>query len=54
MLDDATAGGFFQFFLQQGAADASVTVNWANITFTDLGTVATEAATWGSVKSLFR
>lgn len=54
ILDDATAGGFFQFFLQQGAVDASITVNWANIAFTDLGTVATEGATWGTVKSLFR
>jgi hypothetical protein len=54
ILDSATAGGNFQMFLQQGAADASVTVTWGNITFTDLGTVATENATWGSVKSLFR
>jgi hypothetical protein len=54
MLTPATAGGNFQFFLQQGAADASVTVAWANIMFTDLGTVATESTTWGSVKSLFQ
>jgi hypothetical protein len=54
MLDNATAGGNFQFFLQQGPADATISVDWANISFTDLGTVATESATWGSVKSLFR
>lgn len=53
MLNEATAGGNFQMFLQQGGPNASVTVNWSNIMFEDLGTVATESSTWGGVKSLF-
>jgi hypothetical protein len=55
MLTPATAGGHFQFFLQEGAEDAGVMVEWANITFVDLGdVVATENSTWSGVKALFR
>ncbi len=55
ILDSATAGGNFQFFLQEGGPDAGVQVTWSCTTFTDLGdVVATEATTWGGVKSLFR
>jgi hypothetical protein len=55
ILDDATAGGWFQLLLQQGAEDAGVLVEWENITFEDLGdVVATESETWSGVKSLFR
>ncbi len=55
LLDNATAGGNFQFFLQQGPPDASLQVTWNCITFTDLGdVVATEATTWSGVKALFQ
>lgn len=55
ILDSATAGGNFQFFLGQGGPTASIQVDWSCTLFTDLGdVVATEATTWGSVKSLFR
>jgi hypothetical protein len=55
ILDNATAGGWFQFLLQQGDEDAGVLVQWENITFEDLGdAVAVESGTWSSVKSLFR
>jgi hypothetical protein len=55
MLDNATAGGNFQFFLGQGPADASIQVTWSCTVFTDLGdVVSTEATTWGGVKCLFR
>lgn len=55
ILDDATAGGWFQLLLQQGGEDAGVLVEWENITFEDLGDiVATESDTWSGVKSLFR
>lgn len=55
ILDNATAGGYFQFFLQQGDDDASVQVLWENVEFVDLGDVVpVEAETWSGVKSLFR
>jgi hypothetical protein len=55
ILDNATAGGWFQLLLQQGDEDAGVMVQWENITFEDLGdAVATESSTLSGVKSLFR
>jgi hypothetical protein len=55
MLDDATAGGHFQFFLGSGADDADITVTWDGIAFEDLGgPVAIEESTWGGVKALYR
>ncbi len=55
ILDGATAGGYFQLFLQQGDEGAGVQVDWENIVFEDLGdVVAVEAETWSGVKSLFR
>lgn len=55
ILNEATAGGHMQMFLQEGADDATLTVMWENITFTDLGdVVATENSTWSNVKSLYR
>lgn len=55
MLTPATAGGHFQFFLQEGADDALVLVEWANIDFEDLGdAVANDATTWSQVKTLYR
>lgn len=54
MLNDAQLGGDFLHFLQQGDPNGYVQVDWANITFEDLGTVANEDMTWGSVKTLYR
>ncbi|HOX24551.1 MAG TPA: hypothetical protein PLL30_02180 [Candidatus Krumholzibacteria bacterium] len=55
ILDEATAGGNVQLFLQQGADDAYLLAEWENITFVDLGDViAVESATWSGVKGLFR
>jgi hypothetical protein len=55
ILEEATAGGNFQFFIGQGPEDGWMQVEWASITFTDLGdAVATESETWGAVKSLYR
>jgi hypothetical protein len=54
MLDNAQVGGDFLQFLQQGDLNGYVQVDWANITFQDLGTVANEDMTWGSVKTLYR
>ena len=54
MLDNATVGGHFQFFLQEGAVDAGITVEWDGIGFEDLGgPVAIENSSWGDVKALF-
>ncbi len=56
ILNPAYAGGHMQFNDMSGAgAGANMNVTWGNITFQDLGSVvATEASSWGSVKSLFR
>jgi hypothetical protein len=55
ILDNATAGGYIQLFLQEGAEDAGILAEWENITFLDLGdVVAVESETWSNVKSLFR
>ena len=54
MLDNAQVGGDFLQFLQQGDLNGYVQVDWANITFEDLGTVANEDMTWGNVKTLYR
>jgi hypothetical protein len=55
MLNEATAGGHVQVFLQEGPDDANLTVLWENITFTDLGdVVATENDSWSNVKALYR
>ena len=54
ILDEATAGGYAQFFLQDGAADANLQVVWENIFFEDLGdAVAVEASTGSDVTALF-
>jgi hypothetical protein len=56
ILTPAQAGGYVQFNNMVGAGDgATLHADWENITFQDLGTVvATEDATWGGVKALFR
>lgn len=55
ILNEATAGGFLQFFLGEGANDADANVVWGDILFEDLGTVvATENSSWGDVKALYR
>jgi hypothetical protein len=54
ILDNATAGGYMQMFLAEGAEDANMQVTWENVFFEDLGNaVAVEATTWSEVKSLF-
>lgn len=56
ILTPATAGGHFQFFdMATSGEGTTMTVDWANIVFEDLGSVVpAEEATWGSVKALFR
>lgn len=55
MLDSATSGGHLQFFLQEGAVDADINVDWNSINFEDLGgVVATQESSWGNVKAMFR
>ena len=56
ILSPAQAGGHFQFNDMVGAGDgANFHVEWGNIAFMDLGSVvATEKASWGGVKALFR
>jgi hypothetical protein len=54
LLNEFQVGGDFLHFLQQGDPNGYVQVDWANITFQDLGTVANEDMTWGSVKTLYR
>ncbi|MBU0741710.1 hypothetical protein KKA85_03480 [bacterium] len=54
ILNDAQAGGYFLHTLQEGDPDGFVLVEWADICFEDLGTVANEDATWGQVKTLYR
>jgi hypothetical protein len=56
MLTPAYAGGHMQFNNMSGSGEgADLDVKWENISFTDLGSVvATDNATWGSVKALYR
>jgi hypothetical protein len=56
ILNTAQAGGYVQYNNMVGAGDgANFNAQWGNITFQDLGTVvATESATWGGMKALFR
>jgi hypothetical protein len=54
ILNEAQAGGFFLHNLQQGDPEGYALMEWANICFEDLGTVANEDATWGQVKTLYR
>ncbi|MFO7654306.1 MAG: hypothetical protein R6X25_10855 [Candidatus Krumholzibacteriia bacterium] len=54
ILNEATAGGYTQMFIQEGADDAYLQVDWGTICFFDLGTVAASPSTWSHVKSLYR
>lgn len=56
ILSPATAGGHFQFFDMANSGDGTtMTVEWANVVFEDLGSVVpTDDTTWGGVKALFR
>jgi len=55
ILNEATAGGFMQFFIGSGPADADMAVRWEEIMFEDLGgPVAVEDSSWGDLKALFR
>ncbi|MFO7609048.1 MAG: hypothetical protein R6X35_07600 [Candidatus Krumholzibacteriia bacterium] len=56
ILTPATVGGHFQFFDMATDGDGtSMTVNWGNIVFEDLGSVVpTEEQSWSGVKALFR
>jgi len=55
ILNEATAGGNFQFFIGEGPEDGNLDVTWENMTFEDLGNaVAIEGSTWSNVKSMFR
>ena len=56
ILSPAYAGGHMQYNNMVGAGDgANFHVEWGDITFDDLGTVvATDEASWGEVKALFR
>jgi hypothetical protein len=54
ILDEATAGGNTQIFLQEGEPDANLQVVWENIIFEDLGNaVAVEARSLSGIKALF-
>ena len=55
ILNEYAAGGYLQFFIGQGAADADANVTWEGIVFEDLGSVvAIESSSWGDVKALYR
>jgi len=56
ILSPAYAGAHMQYNNMVGAGDgANFHVEWANITFQDLGTVVgVENASWGGVKALYR
>jgi len=54
MLDDAQIGADMLHFLLDGDPDGYMEFDFANIMFEDLGTVANEDMTWGSMKALFR
>jgi hypothetical protein len=54
ILDDATAGGHVQILWQQSDPMTWLKADWTSICFQNLDAVPVEAATWGSVKSLYR
>jgi hypothetical protein len=54
MLDQARVGGYVQGFLQGGNTAAGVTATWTDITYTDMGTIAIEASSFGRLKALYQ